>query len=316
MKHAEFIYVTTIVEEKSFSKASKKLGVSQPALSAYINKIEKRIGAQLFDRSTSPIQLTEVGESYLEYARTVLDASARFDNIVSDLSGLKTGRINIGSTSCFSSCYLPHAVSKFLAKYSGIHINVIEGRIPEIQQQCLLGKVDLFLSDANLNSELFCCEPLFDECLMIMVPKDNPINEKLKDYQIPLEAIRRGEATSQMYKDVDVAAFKKEEFILLNDDQHVRKLSDEVCKQSGFKAKEAMQVPQMMTLFALVNAGIGSAFITESVIRYNNINVNPVYYRISKSLCSRSISVAYKKNKYLTRACTELIKQFKLDFNA
>lgn len=316
MKSLEFVYVSTIIEEKSFSKAAKKLGVSQPALSAYVNKIEKRIGSQLFDRSTSPIQLTEVGEHYLEYAKTVLDAKDRFSDIVSDLSDLKTGKMVIGSTSCFSACYLPSVLSKFLEKYPGIHINLVEGRIPDIQQQCLEGKVDLFLSDANLNTELFACEPLFDECILVMVPPQNPINERLKDYSIPLEAIMNEDTCSDSFRDIDVKLLKDERFVLLNEDQHIRKISEEVCKKAGFKPKEIMQVPQMMTSFSLTNAGVGVSFITESAVRYNNIHNHPIYYRISKDLCSRSISIAYKKNKYLLKACKLLIQQLKSDFGS
>ena len=56
-------YVYEVYCEKSFSKAAEKLFVSQPALSASIKKTEKKIGLPLFDRSTSPIQLTPAGKS-------------------------------------------------------------------------------------------------------------------------------------------------------------------------------------------------------------------------------------------------------------
>ncbi len=52
-------YVMEVYKEQSFSKAAQNLYISQPALSAAIKKIEKKIGAPLFDRSVSPIQLTE-----------------------------------------------------------------------------------------------------------------------------------------------------------------------------------------------------------------------------------------------------------------
>ena len=54
MKNTGFYYVKEVAKEKSFSKASKKLGISQPALSSYINKLEKKWGILLFDRSISP----------------------------------------------------------------------------------------------------------------------------------------------------------------------------------------------------------------------------------------------------------------------
>ena len=55
-------YVYEVYRTQSFSKAAKNLYISQPSLSAMIKKIEAKVGAPLFDRSTNPIQLTEYGE--------------------------------------------------------------------------------------------------------------------------------------------------------------------------------------------------------------------------------------------------------------
>lgn len=55
MNNNEFTYIKEVAKQKSFSKASKALGISQPALSNYIKKLEDRMGVLLFDRSISPI---------------------------------------------------------------------------------------------------------------------------------------------------------------------------------------------------------------------------------------------------------------------
>ena len=68
MNNNEFTYIKEVAKQKSFSKASKALGISQPALSNYIKKLEDRMGVLLFDRSISPIEITEFGKAYLEYA--------------------------------------------------------------------------------------------------------------------------------------------------------------------------------------------------------------------------------------------------------
>ena len=60
-------YIYTVYKEKSFSKAAKKLFISQPSLSATVKRIEKKIGAPIFDRSTKPLTLTECGEKYIQY---------------------------------------------------------------------------------------------------------------------------------------------------------------------------------------------------------------------------------------------------------
>ena len=54
-----------IYQEKSFSKAAQKLFISQPSLSLMVKKLEAQIGAPLFDRSSKPIQMTEVGLRYI-----------------------------------------------------------------------------------------------------------------------------------------------------------------------------------------------------------------------------------------------------------
>ena len=61
----EFEYVLTINEERSFSKAAKKLFISQPSLSQYINRLESQLGVTIFDRNTIPLSLTFEGELYI-----------------------------------------------------------------------------------------------------------------------------------------------------------------------------------------------------------------------------------------------------------
>ena len=66
-------YVMEVYKEQSFSKAAQNLYISQPALSAAIKRIEKKVGAPLFDRRTSPIQLTECGKEYIRTTERILE---------------------------------------------------------------------------------------------------------------------------------------------------------------------------------------------------------------------------------------------------
>ena len=64
-------YVYAVYMEKSFSKAAKKLFISQPALSKIIRKAEQDIGVSIFDRSTIPITVTPEGEKYIEAIQAI-----------------------------------------------------------------------------------------------------------------------------------------------------------------------------------------------------------------------------------------------------
>ena len=70
-------YIYEVYKEKSFSKAAAALFISQPSLSANVKRVENRIGYPIFDRSTKPLQLTEVGKHYIQatHAETSVETS-------------------------------------------------------------------------------------------------------------------------------------------------------------------------------------------------------------------------------------------------
>ena len=67
-------YIYEVYKEMSFSRAAQKLFISQPSLSAAVKKEEERIDAPIFDRSTNPIHLTEVGQEYIRAVERIMDA--------------------------------------------------------------------------------------------------------------------------------------------------------------------------------------------------------------------------------------------------
>ena len=68
----ETAYVYEVYRQRSFTRAAQALYISQPSLSQMIRKAEGRIGTTIFDRSTSPIGLTEAGRAYIRAAEQVL----------------------------------------------------------------------------------------------------------------------------------------------------------------------------------------------------------------------------------------------------
>ena len=114
-------YVYEVYREKSFSKAAQNLYISQPSLSARIKKIEDRIGFPLFDRSTSPLQVTEVGEVYIEAAEEIYRIEQRVENYINNLTTLKTGHLSIGASNLFAAYILTPLITQFKQKYPEVH---------------------------------------------------------------------------------------------------------------------------------------------------------------------------------------------------
>ncbi|MGB6536543.1 MAG: LysR substrate-binding domain-containing protein [Xanthobacteraceae bacterium] len=90
-------YFVAVAEAKSFTLAAKRLGIKQPPLSLQIRKLEKEMGAQLFDRGTRSVELTNTGRLLLEQARAILRQVEQTKTDVRRRARGETGRVNVGS---------------------------------------------------------------------------------------------------------------------------------------------------------------------------------------------------------------------------
>ncbi|MBR0127605.1 MAG: LysR family transcriptional regulator, partial [Firmicutes bacterium] len=128
----ELDYIKAIAQVHSVSLAAERLGISQPALSAHLRKKEKELGVKLFDRRKQPLELTEAGKAYLEYAEKAASLEDEMHQRLSDIESLQTGHLTIGGASFFNNAYLPQAIVAFQKKYPGIELEIIDGKVPEI----------------------------------------------------------------------------------------------------------------------------------------------------------------------------------------
>ena len=83
-------YVYEVYKEMSFSRAAKNLYISQPSLSAAVKKAETQIGFPVFDRSSNPIRLTELGREYIRSIESIMEVEQGFENYVRDMQELKS----------------------------------------------------------------------------------------------------------------------------------------------------------------------------------------------------------------------------------
>lgn len=301
-------YVLTIAEEKSFSKAAKKLYLSQPALSATISKIEKEIGNRLFDRSTSPIQLSEAGEAYILTAKKMMTLEKDLNNYLMDLAELKTGKLSIGGTHFFVSCFLPSILSLYSEKHPGIEVEVFERNSLELEQLLLEGTIDLVVDCYPFNMELFSIINIFHETVLLAVPKKFPINDKLKKFQLSSDDIKNNVHLSSDCPTLNLNTFKNEPFLFLKQGNHMHDLAVKLCKNSEFDPKIKMNFDQLMTTYSMTVANLGVSFTTDIIVKYSNLASQPVFYKLDSPLTYRNSSIIYKKNKYLSKAAQEFIK--------
>lgn len=131
-----------ISQYKSFSFASKMLGVSQPTLSESIKRLEKDIDTQLFYRSKSGIELTPLGEQTLIYVKELLNLKDEISSVAKDHDQVRKN-FKMGCHTIIAGYFLNPFFQDLYKKYSNVTINLEHDHSQKIQKHIQDGKIDI-----------------------------------------------------------------------------------------------------------------------------------------------------------------------------
>lgn len=293
LREMECVYA--VYQERNFSRAAKKLFISQPALSTTIKKLEAELGVLLFDRSTTPIGLTQAGEYYIQSLEKIMaiqrDMTAYFDN----LGHQSRGRLRLGSSTYCCTYVLPDIIQEFNAQYPQTNVELIEAPSVELVRQLNDGTLDFLLDAGSAGDENFNEVPFANENLILSVPSAYCVNEELAAHRLPYERVASGQYLQDNSPSVGLECFSEESFLFLKkgNDMFTRGLA--MCKEAGFEPKISMYVDQMLTAYYLSCEGKGCAFIRDSIIERVEKTSRICLYKIESSLAVRQLIFAYKK---------------------
>jgi LysR family hydrogen peroxide-inducible transcriptional activator len=175
MNIRDFEYLVAVDELKSFSKASKRCFVSQPALSQQIKKIEDQLSFDIFERDKKNTITTKAGEEVIKYAKSIINYYAKIKNINNNEISLKIALI---PTIC--PYLLPLIVDKLHQELPNIKFYFLELKTDELLSKLKLGEIDIGiiayfedLIDNKLNYS-----KLYDEEFLLTLPKNSELSQK------------------------------------------------------------------------------------------------------------------------------------------
>lgn len=290
MDFHQFEYVMAIVEEKSISKAAKKLYISQPSLSQYIIRLEEQLGIKLFDRTTNPIILTFAGEKYLETAKNILNLNKQLKRELGDIADSKKGRLTIGIPIQTGRHILPLVLPEFHKRFPQIELSVEEDNSIQLEQLLIEGKLDIAILNLPIQDERIRYETISVEKMFLVVPPGHPIC-----------------SVSELEKqnEIHFNCLKDEKFILLKPGNRMRLIADEIFNSSEFKPNIILEIANLDTAHRLAAAGMGFTFIPENTIDILNAKQYKNYFLIDD--ITYTLVLAYRNGEYLTKAACEFI---------
>ncbi|MFE3442802.1 LysR family transcriptional regulator [Nocardia sp. NPDC059180] len=143
MELQQMRYVLAVAETNSFTRAAERCHVVQSALSHQIARLERELGARLFERTSRRVRLTPAGEAFLPAARQCLDAADRAAAEVAAAVGEIRGRLAVGLIPSVAAVDVPAALREFRLRYPHVRINLRVGASEGLAEHVEQGALDV-----------------------------------------------------------------------------------------------------------------------------------------------------------------------------
>ncbi len=307
MTSQQILYVKTLAEERNFSKAATRLYVSQPALSQFIKHLEDQLGVILFDRSTTPFGITQAGEAFLRAANRIQTATDDLNAELADMHNLRSGTLTIGTSPFCASCLLARSLAEFRKTYPGIELRLVTGSLAMLTDQLQNGLIDFIIDTADFDIQTCTKTRLAPETYYLAVSRQSAFYEANKEASLTAEDILNETDTFFDAPAIPPQEVSTLDFITLSPTQTIHAITNELCKSSGATLHTVLYADQIETAFHWVLAGLGSTLIPDTLMKFGNYAKHPAYFKLDSDLATQSITVAFKRNRYVSAAAKEYI---------
>jgi DNA-binding transcriptional LysR family regulator len=169
MEIRQLRYFLTVAEELHFGRAAERLHIVQSAVSQQLRRLERELGAELFDRTTRVVRLTEAGRRLLPHARDVLAAESRARATITELRTEQAATLRFGTSSGLGT-RLDAVLAEFARLAPHAQLELVTGTTDDRLKRVRSGELDATLlrgERAELELELL---PLWQDPLMVALP--------------------------------------------------------------------------------------------------------------------------------------------------
>ncbi|ROL83400.1 LysR family transcriptional regulator [Pseudomonas chlororaphis] len=254
-----------VAEEQNFSRAAKRLGMSQPPLTEQIQVLEQALKVKLFDRSRRGAKLTPVGQAILPAVRKFAEQLERLELAVHEAVAGQSGVLTIGAITTAMLDVLPALIEKLKTQYPQLTVSVRE--IDSVEAIPALEAGDIDLAFARVEGELGSSVrsiALTEDRLAVALPSDHPLAARSRISLASLAGeplVLSSRKVSPMYFDNLIAT----------------------CRASGFSPRVLHEVRSVASQIAFVSCGQGIALVPASLkkVAPSNVVLRPLSQRLN-----------------------------------
>jgi DNA-binding transcriptional LysR family regulator len=160
-----------VAERRTFTKAARQLGLSQPTLSRQLQSLEAELDARLFVRTPRGAVLTDPGGRFLKSAREALDALRQGTSELHELAQTPRGPVAIAALPTVGAYILPALIEAFLRENPGVQLRAGEGLAGELEERVAQGELDFAVTTLPLQRVDLIAQKLWNEPFLLAVPR-------------------------------------------------------------------------------------------------------------------------------------------------
>ena len=290
-------YLIAVAKHNSFIKASEECHVSQPTLSGQIKKLEDNLGAQIFERTTKRVSVTNFGKEIIKKAKTIIDKTDEIKNLSSDYKNPWHQPIKIGVIPSLGPYLIPNFLVNLRKNNKNSKIYIDEDITENITEKLDSRELDAILLATDIDKEKFVQIELFEEPFWVAYTKNNKLDE--------LDEIKTG--------DLDL-----NHLLLLSDGHCLRDQIMEIWeaydKNNNILSEYDTKASSLETLINLVAVGEGFTFVPALALQSAWTTDKGIQVRkLKHKKAYRKIRLVFRKNYYKKNLLIELSRTI-IDF--
>lgn len=296
-------YVSAIAREGTLSGAAVQLGVSQPALTRFLQKEEAELGVSLFQRIGNRMVPTYAGECYLEHVRQISTIHTHMLAALEDIAKLDSGRLRIGIPSIRRPFTIFSVIPQFKKKYPSVDLTLSEDASDNLEDKLEQLALDCIAVNVTKRKPEFEYIPVAQQEYVLAVHKDCPLVQKAHTSdQFKYPVLTPQELTGSA-------------FIMLGKTHRIRQFADSVLERNRIDYSVSMHSRTLDGALEAVANGLGCTFTPEVILPYIRGSKNIRYLSLDTPGTNYEFCLLYRKGAYLPPSTLDFIQMFQSAFH-
>jgi LysR family hydrogen peroxide-inducible transcriptional activator len=180
MTLTELRYIVAVARERHFGRAAEACFVSQPTLSVAVRKLEDELGVALFERSSTEVSVTPVGQQIVQQAQRVLEEAAAIQQIAAQGKDELIGILRLGVIYTIGPYLLPHLIPLLRKSAPVMPLQIDESFTAVLSERLKQGKLDVIIISLPFAAPGILTEALYEEPFAVVMPSGHPLEKETK----------------------------------------------------------------------------------------------------------------------------------------